>query len=1043
MNNPTTATPHPTATAAAAATTTTSTAKSTTLEPKPKENRNSIDQLINNYERTTTSSTAIILPSTQPSPQKPTIPPNENHNNRATASPNPEQQERLLHSSSTHSHPSATTTPHAAYVLLAEFDIDTGSGLKHQYPSPTGTAEHVLADLMLPDGAHDRNEDWTVFFLNQTPRLTVTNDCHLSNQPQSTPTPHYQQQHLSSLESNPSIQQPTPNKTDNKLLYVISLVRTKKDTSVRRGAICKAMAVCSYYPYIQIFKPILLLALEDYFVNPSIDCLARLFHAINTMDTSGLPDLTYHERLILRCSERQDMFEEKFTSSSGENRELADGPLSTIASSHSQNNLSLPSSNFPAFYNPQSSTGAKVSFPDSSPGTPLLPSSSSFISFDTRSIYSNPPHQRTSSGSYSNASSVESPGKPTSHHAFKGSHSRTTSNLGSHLQSSSSQSNQQTPLYTSNNSTLNHYRTPSQKRPRDTHFFDTKIEYAGKAIPVRIPLQTFPEEVGEYSLIKLIQTFSSPNALNPNGPFHPHLHSSGPFTHPIVFLFNALITQKRIVFLGHGLPAGHVSEMVLAACALGSGCGGVLEGFISRAFPYCNLTIYEDFKVVPGYIAGVTNPIFELHTDAWDVFCNIETGKITVSKDIAMPLHSIRPFSPAPPERSTTELTTSSGAVLGAIGNTPSSLSHKDDSHLLKSSNAMGSSKHEAAAKDSLDNLLMEDILQAIQAHFGESIIRARMMDYVRRFIRIGSRWEEDQYGTSGIGIKTLSFKVLPTLRSRTSSSNNNTTSSNQSPNQKLNSSSRSQLINDKIRFLGSGAVFVDDEVAHKKELLLNSSRIEGWRETDSYQILKKKFELGGETHFGFDISHQISRLRMSRKMPEVEVETIYEVLVNTIETDEQVVEVLSWLPSYLGGLLPLSFGLFHPSKKIRSLSVELIRKFEAHPIGQKFFKSLNHFNKLAYQRLAHYQLVLPFLHHQQQHQQHQQQQHHLHERENHEIVDKSNVPLFNHFHHLSFNSSSFPASSASSISSISRHPSIIRARSSSANTEAESFLDF
>jgi hypothetical protein len=96
--------------------------------------------------------------------------------------------------------------------------------------------DSVLADLMLPDGAHDRNEDWTVFFLNQTPRLTVTNDCHLSNQPQSsTPTPLHQQQHPSSLESNPSIQQPTPNKTDNKLLYVISLVRTKKDTSVRRS----------------------------------------------------------------------------------------------------------------------------------------------------------------------------------------------------------------------------------------------------------------------------------------------------------------------------------------------------------------------------------------------------------------------------------------------------------------------------------------------------------------------------------------------------------------------------------------------------------------------------------------------------------------------------------------------------------------------------------------------------------------------------------------------------------------------------------------
>ncbi|KNZ47011.1 hypothetical protein VP01_675g14 [Puccinia sorghi] len=701
------------------------------------------------------------------------------------------------------------------------------------------------------------------------------------------------------------------------------------------------------------------------------------------MDTSGLPHLTYHERLILRCSERQDMFEEKFPNWSTENRD--DGPFSTITSSQSHNNLSLPSSNF---HNHPSSSGSKPS--ESGPGTPLLPSSSSFISFDTRSTHSNPIHQRTSSGSYSIASSNESPAT-ISHQAPNGSHNRTINNLGNHLQSTS-QSNQQTPLYNTNNNTLNHYRTASQKRPRDTHFFDTKITYAGKVIPVRIPLQTFPEEVGE----------------------------------------------KRIVFLGHGLPAGHVSEMVLAACALGSGCGGVLEGFISRAFPYCNLTIYEDFKVVPGYIAGVTNPIFELHTDAWDVFCNIETGKITISKDITLPLHSTRPFSPAPPERSNTELTTASGLPLvsGPLG-----LNNKDDS-LLKSSSALGNIKSDTG-KDSLDNLLMEDILQAIQAHFGEPNIRARMMDYVRRFIRIGSRWEEDQYGTSAIGIRTSSFKVLPPLRSRTSSSTTSNTQSHLTP-----TASRAQILNDKIRFLGSGAVFVDDDLAYKKEILLYSARIEGWRETDSYQILKKKFEEGGATHFSFDISHQISRLRMSRKMSEVEVETIYEVLVNTVETNEQVIEVLSWLPSYLGGLLPLSFGLFHPSRKIRRWSVELIRKFEAHPIGQKFFKSLNHFNKLAYQRQAHYQLVLPI-------QQQQQQQQQQSEREQSDFTTMSlkhqnhggssnnlEAKLFSHFHQLSFRAN-FPASSASSLSDISRNPSIIRARSSSAIGEAESFLEF
>eukprot|EP01137_Pigoraptor_chileana_P035916 Opistho-2@30673 len=58
---------------------------------------------------------------------------------------------------------------HVNYILLAEFNIDTGSGLSHQYPAPTGADPHVLAELMLPDGAHKREEDWTIFFLNQEP----------------------------------------------------------------------------------------------------------------------------------------------------------------------------------------------------------------------------------------------------------------------------------------------------------------------------------------------------------------------------------------------------------------------------------------------------------------------------------------------------------------------------------------------------------------------------------------------------------------------------------------------------------------------------------------------------------------------------------------------------------------------------------------------------------------------------------------------------------------------------------------------------------
>jgi hypothetical protein len=66
-------------------------------------------------------------------------------------------------------------------------------------------------------------------------------------------------------------------------------------------------------------------------------------------------------------------------------------------------------------------------------------------------------------------------------------------------------------------------------------------------------------------------------------------------THPIIILFNALVTGKRIIFLGHNIPAGQVANYVLSACALGSGCGAILRGFIERAFPYAGLAGGEDW----------------------------------------------------------------------------------------------------------------------------------------------------------------------------------------------------------------------------------------------------------------------------------------------------------------------------------------------------------------------------------------------------------------------------------------------------------------
>lgn len=64
----------------------------------------------------------------------------------------------------------------------------------------------ILSELMLPDGAHMRSEDWTVFFLNQTIEETEKSN---------------QRKLDDDVEEKP-------------LLYVLNLVRTKHDVNARR-----------------------------------------------------------------------------------------------------------------------------------------------------------------------------------------------------------------------------------------------------------------------------------------------------------------------------------------------------------------------------------------------------------------------------------------------------------------------------------------------------------------------------------------------------------------------------------------------------------------------------------------------------------------------------------------------------------------------------------------------------------------------------------------------------------------------------------------
>ncbi|KAI1812686.1 spindle pole body interacting protein [Poronia punctata] len=541
-------------------------------------------------------------------------------------------------------YPRESPDNHVEYILVASFDIDRGPVMEHQFPVAITGDEHMLAELMLPDQAHARNQDWTIFFLHKDSNqedeeqeqrkrqarrrrrkrrrdreagitgedgnAANDEDGDLSDDEDDDDDDDDDWDDGASTDSEPEGGEGPP------LIYVLNLVYTKHDKSVKRGAVVKAMAICTRHPFLHIYKPLLLLALEEYFKSPVPETLSMLYDAVNDMDLSLMPRLSLLEKYLLQSSDNKDLFVEKFERMA--QKRIAEDLTSQV-------------------------------------GEP----------FDAS----------------------KSPPKPQSI-----SRAGTKAHLEGH-----------TAYFV----------------PRDTHEFESKVMYKGIPIPVKVPTATMPETVGDFSLIKLIQNFSEPHAKNMQ-PFtlHPHLTTNGPNTHPILVLANALLTQKRIIFLGHNMPSGEVAQAVLAACALAS--GGVLRGFTRFAFPYTDLTKIDDLLKVPGFIAGVTNPTFELHPEWWDLLCDLPSGRMKISSKI----------EPAP---------VTEGLV-------------HFQSHNPAFANILSGSFNTSADLTG-DVVFMNDILKSIAARHGERVVRAKWRDWVVRFTRIAAAFEESVYGASALYI--------------------------------------------------------------------------------------------------------------------------------------------------------------------------------------------------------------------------------------------------------------------------------------------------
>ncbi|KAJ4982790.1 Protein mesA, partial [Stagonosporopsis vannaccii] len=720
-------------------------------------------------------------------------------------------------------YPADAVERHVEYILVASFDIDRGSVMENQFPAAISGDETTLAELMLPDQVHSRAQDWTIFFLHKdTTTEEEEKDARRERrhkrrrrkeaQALGEAGAHADDDHdgddgddgaqdTDGTDDDDATDDDDQDPDGPPLVYVLNLVNTKQDNTVKRGAIVKAMAICTRHSFLHIYKPLLLLALEEYFRHPVIETLASLYNALNAMDLSLLPRLSTLETFVLHATDAKDMFIEKFEHMIRQQK-AADAERTSLSSTDS------------------------------------------------------------------------------------------------------------------------HPKRIAYLLPRDTHEFESKVNYNGIPVPVKVPSALSPETVGDFSLIKLIQTFSTPHATQPQ-PFalHPHLTTSGAYTHPIIVLVNALLTQKRIIFIGHNRPSSEVAEAVLAACALAS--GGMLRGFVRHAFPYTDLTKVDDLLKVPGFIAGVTNPTFSFKPEWWDVLCDLPTGRMKISNRI----------EPAAP--------------------TDGSLYFQQHGIPVSGAGSAMSSDKPGGVDTTGDNAFMESMLQAIANRHGENAIRAKWRSWVLKFTRIAAAFEETVYGASALyigshetdagayGVSGHGY-VWPDEHSRLRELAANV--------HRIEGwrSTRSyySCVQDLARHWKKRPVRgIDLNHQHDK---LRCLKLTHDQSAAIYLALARCVEEAGSPNASAsgseaDLPNAVRHLTLANdpeRRPGAKLQY------------DTILQLLCVIPESSTGLFYLSLGLFHPRQDVRIAVVKLLERIMDHPAGRYFWGSLGRFAKLAFFRV-------------------------------------------------------------------------------------------
>ncbi|KAG8946568.1 hypothetical protein FRC03_001353 [Tulasnella sp. 419] len=207
----------------------------------------------------------------------------------------------------------------------------------------------------------------------------------------------------------------------------------------------------------------------------------------------------------------------------------------------------------------------------------------------------------------------------------------------------------------------------------------------------------------------------------------------------------------------------------------------------------------------------------------WDVLCNIETGKITVHKDIRAVAPSPASFPPPP------TLNPRSGVVVNAVGDDEMGRLGKEKDG--GPGNGAGSTSSGIVSRpDSYDVQFVEEIRElcaqqltsSVSQNFGETMVRWKFSEYVLRFLRLASRYEETLAPPMTEPTTLIGFPSHPFSETGVSGIVTGTGVA-----QGFGGS------------LGTGLCLTDENVG-PKEMSANASRIEGWRGTPCYEYWRE-----------------------------------------------------------------------------------------------------------------------------------------------------------------------------------------------------------